>query len=126
MITEAGEAHPHDRLRVGLDLGHHRLVRRVGQQRAHARHAVAHIVGRRVDVALEHELHGDGADFLARHRLDRAHAFDARERVLQRLGDLRLDDLRARALEDGAHRHHRRVDLRVLAYRQALEGNDAE
>ncbi len=120
------EREPHDRLRVGLDLGDDRLVRVLGQTRAHPRHAVAHVVRRRVDVALSDELDRDLAHLLARHRLQGLHALDARKRVLQRLRDLRLDDLRARALVDRAHRNHRGVDLRVLAHRQAIERDHAD
>ncbi len=120
------QAQPDDRLRVGLDLRDDRIVGGLRQQRAHARDAVAHVVRRGVDVPLEQELDRDLRDLLARDRLDRAHALDAGERVLERLRDLRLHHLRARALVHGAHRDHRRVDLRVFAHRQALERDRAD
>ena len=43
-------------LRVGVALGDDRLLDLLGQLAARARHAVAHVVGRRVDVAAELEL----------------------------------------------------------------------
>ena len=48
-----------DRDGVGLDLGDHRLVDRVGQLGAHARDLVAHLGGGGVGILLEPEAHRD-------------------------------------------------------------------
>ena len=114
----AREREPDDGIGVGLDLGDHRLVDVVGQTRAHARHPVAHIGRRTIDIARELEAHRDLARFIARSRGQGLDAFDARERILERLGDLAFDDLGRSAAVIGADIDHRLVDLRIFAHRQ--------
>jgi hypothetical protein len=46
--------------------------------------------------------------------------FDAGQRIFERLADLRLDDLGRGAAIGGIDGHHRLVDLRVFANRQAV------
>ena len=68
VVLLAGEREPHHGLRVGVALGDDRLLDLVGQLVARARHAVAHVVGRGLDVAAELELDGDLRDLLAAQR----------------------------------------------------------
>ena len=120
------QAQPDDGLRIRLDLGDDRLLDLQRQPVARARYAVAHVIRRKIGIAVIGELDGDLADFLAADRLQRLHAFDARDAVFQRLRDLRFDDLRTGAGVDGTHRDHRRIDLRVFTYGQAVKRNDAD
>ncbi len=86
-----------DRVGVGLDLGDDRLVDRVGQLAARARHLVADVGGGGIRIALQREPDVDVAALrtaLRGHHLD---ALDAGERILERLRDLRLDDFGRRA-----------------------------
>ena len=86
-----------DRLRVGLDLGDDRLVDRVGQLAAHARDLVAHVGRRRIGVALSVKR---TLMRLVSERLCEVISSTPSmpgERVLERLGDLRLDHLGRRA-----------------------------
>ncbi len=108
-----------DRIRVGLDLGDDRLVDRVGQLAAHARDLVAHVGGRGIRVALQREANVDPARLGAALRGHHLDALDAGERILERLGDLRLDDFGRRAAVGGRHADDGLVDARVLAHRQA-------
>ena len=125
-VTLAGKRQPHNRLGVGLDLGHHRILGLIRQLTAHPRHPVAHVVGGGVHVPLQQELDRDLADLLAADRFDGANAFDAGQRILQRLSDLAFHDFGAGARIDRAHRHHRRVDVGIFAHRQPQEGDDAD
>jgi len=113
-------------LRVGLDLRDHRLVDRVRQLGAHARHLVANIGGRGIGTARQLEAHVDLTALrpaLRRHQFD---AFDAGKRILEDLRHLRLDDFRRSAAVDGADAHHRFVDARILTHRQALIGDQSD
>ena len=89
--------------------------------------AVAHVVGRGVGVAVEAEAHGDLARFSAR-LIEFMHvdALDAGERILERLGDLALDDLRRWRRDSGVDRDDRLVDVGIFAHRQALVGDEAD
>ncbi len=122
-VLIAGEGEIDDRLGVGLDLLDDRLVDLVGQVAAHAAHPVAHIRRRGIRIAVEPEIHGDLAGFLAADRTDEIHALDSRERLLQNLRDLRLDDGRVRALVAGLHIDHGRVDVGIFAHVQPLVGH---
>ena len=122
----AREGQPDDRVRVGLDLGDHRLVDRVGQLRAHARDAVAHVGRCAVRIALEAEAHGDLALLGARDRREHVDSLDAGDRILERLGDLRLDDVGRRAQVFRRDGDRRLVDLRVFAHLQPRIRNEPE
>src|SRR5690606_19723588 len=73
-----GGAHvePDDDVCVGLDLGDLRRIGLVGQAVHHPADAVAHVVGRGLDVAGEVELDGDVGAAVAALRLDGADALD--------------------------------------------------
>ncbi len=93
-----------DRLGVGLDLLNDRLLDLVGKPPAHAADAVAHVGRGIIGIAVELEAHGDLAQLLAADRGDEVDALDARERVLEHLRDLGLDDGGARALDRSSAR----------------------
>ena len=110
------------RLRL-LDLGRVGLL---GQPVHDAADRVAHVVRRRLDVAIDREFDADAALAVAALGLDRLDALDAGQRVLEHLRDPRLDhrSRSARVLDgDG---HDRRVDGRQLAQRQARVSDHAE
>ena len=52
VVLVGGEPQPHDRLCVRLDLGDDRFIDFVGKAPAHARDPVAHVVRRRVGIAV--------------------------------------------------------------------------
>ena len=70
------------------------LLRQVAQ---HARDAVAHVVGRGVDVAVDVELDADLRALVLAVGLDLEDALDAGDRVLDDLRDLGFDDRGAEA-----------------------------
>ena len=88
-LTRPGQGQVEDRLRVGLDLGDDRLVDLLRQTPAHAADAVAHVRGGDVRVHVRAETHGDVAALLAALRGHGLDAFDAGDRVLEDLRDLR-------------------------------------
>src|SRR5262249_26388371 len=96
----------------------------VGQAPQDLRHAVLHVDGGEVDVALEVERHGDGARaVVAAGGLDVAHPLDAVDALLEGRGDRRLDHLRVRARIYRRHRHLRVGELGVLRDRQRRDGD---
>ena len=117
---------PEDGPGVAIHLGHHRLVRRLGQPGQGAGHAVAHVVGRRVHVAVQLELDHHLRALVAALRGDGLDALDARHRAFDQLGDLGVHHRRAGADIGGRHLHHRRVDLRQLADRHGEEARHAQ
>ena len=90
----------------------------LGQTPADPGDLVAHVLRGRLHVALEVELESDVAEPFGAGARKGTQSLDRAELLLQDVGDRRLDDLRVRARELGAHRHDRRVDVRELAYRQ--------
>ena len=118
-VARAVQPEPDDGESVGVLLGDDRLFDVVGQQAAHARDAVTHVLRAQVDVAREVELDGDAADLLTALAGERLDAFDVIDLLLQPLGDFRFDDGRVRAGINGRHADNRRIDVRQLAHRQA-------
>ncbi len=122
----AGQVQPHDDVFVAVDLLD---VRRLGLHREliqDAGDAVADVVGGAVDVAVDVELHRDlGAPVLAA-GLHGADALDAGDAVFDQLRDAGLDHVGRGAGVDGLDGDHRRVDVRILAQRQAVEGDQTK
>ena len=88
-----------DRSGVGIDLADHR---RLGVAReAHRRHLVADVLGRRFDVALEHEGDGAVAVALVRAAAQLVDAVDGVDRGFDRPGDGGFDLLGAGARQAG-------------------------
>jgi hypothetical protein len=121
-----GKGHPDHRVGVGLDLGDHRFVDGLRQSGAHPGDTVAHVGGGRIGIALDLETHRNLAVLGARDGRQHIDAFDAGQRILQRLGDLRLDDFGGRAAVGRVDGDHRLVDLRIFAHRQPGVGNDPD
>ncbi len=88
-----------------------------------ARDAVAHVVRGLVDVAIGHELEVDARAAVDALRGDLGDALEARDALLDHLGDLGLDHVGRGTAVGGLDRHDRRLDLGQLAYRQALEAS---
>jgi hypothetical protein len=121
-----GQVQDDDRRGVGVGLGDLGRVGLVGQVRRHPADRVAHVVGGRVEVAVQGEGDGDLRTAVARGAVDAVDALDPGDLALDDLGDPLLDDLGRGAAIGGRDRHHRRIDARQLADRQALEGGQAD
>src|SRR5690606_16847230 len=120
------QVEPHDDVFVAvdlLDLGRIGLVRQVVED---ARDAVAYIVCRRIDVAVDLELDGHDRTAILAHRLHETHAFDAGDAVLDHLRDATLDYARGSAPIIGFDRYHGRIDVGIFAQRQAVERDQAK
>ena len=122
----AREGEKHDGLGISLAFLDDRLVDLLRQVPPHAADPVADVRRGVVRVAVELERHRDLARFLSADRSDEVDALDAGEQILEHLGDLRLDDRRARAGIVGLHGDDRRVDRRILAHAQALIGDEPD
>src|SRR5690606_4701189 len=112
------------RICVGLRDG--RLLDLVRQPATRAAHAVAHIVGGLVDVTIERELDGDVRGFLPRLRAQGPDAIDRRDLLLQRFGDLALDDLGRGTAITRLNGDNRRIDTWILAHGQAPEAEQTD
>jgi hypothetical protein len=88
-----GQVEPHDLAAVGVGLRDDRLLHGIGQEPPRARHAIAHLRRRHVDVPVDFELHGDEGHLLAALRGEVLDALDADDLVFQHLGDRGLHHL---------------------------------
>ncbi|MND99569.1 hypothetical protein D3C80_919560 [compost metagenome] len=120
------QEHDDDRRAVGIGLRHFRRIGLVRQAAQHARDAVAHIVGRVVDVAIQRELDVHVRSAVAAGGVDALNALDAGDLLLDRLGDPALDHLGRSAGVAGADRNHRRIDVRQFAHGQEEEGRQPD
>ena len=127
-LSERPEAHRirrdderHDRIRVGV---HFRDDRRQ-EFRRHipdgARHLLADVVGRVVQIAFEHEPHGDLPAAFGDTCLDLVDAGDAADRLLHRLDDRRGHFVRARTWQQQHDAHGCRIRLREEVDAEAAE-----
>jgi hypothetical protein len=112
----ARDIDPHDRLGARIDLGDLGRLGLFGQVVEHARDAIANIVGGAIDVATQAELDGDARTLVRAHRRQLGDAFDAGNRVLDRLRDLRFHDRRGRSAIQGIDTDDRRLNVRQLAH----------
>ena len=106
-----------------------RDLRRVGFLRQHAqdaRDALAGVVRRGVDVAIDGEFDVDVRFLVLAGRLQLLDAGDTGELILDNLGDPPFDDLGGRAAVERLDRDNRRVHVRILAHRQAVDRQQAE
>ena len=69
-----------------------------GSMPSDARHAIAHVVGRGIDVAADVELDAHLRAFVLALRFDLQNAFDAGDRILDDLRDLGFDHRRGSAV----------------------------
>ena len=97
-----------------------------GRRCGDARQALAHVVGRAVEIALQRELDVDLRAFVAARGVQPLDAFDARDLVLDDLRDARLDHVRGGAAITRLDVHHRPIDVGEFAQRQARDRADAE
>ena len=120
------QGQPHDRLRVGFHLGHHR---RVGILRQAAQDLVElglHLVEGDVDVLFEREGDVDLRDARRGGGLD---VLDARHRVgggFDEVGDAGVDDVRVGPLHRRRHRDDGEFDVGKAVHTDALVGDEAE
>ncbi len=122
----AGDGDHQDRGGVGVGFGDGRRIGIGGQVALGAGGAVTHIVCRCFQVDAELELHGDLAAPLAADRGQRAQSGYTIDRGLERLGDLRFDNVGIGARISSAHGDDRRIDRRILANSQLGESIGAE
>src|SRR4030095_3544125 len=87
---------------------------------------VAHLLDRDVEIGAELELDADLRRARERGRLDRAHASDGVELLLEYVGDVLFHALGIGALERRDHREHGQVHVRELIHAQALVAEHAE
>ena len=115
----------HHRKRLGFHLCYHRFINALGKALAHTRDLVTHIGGGRIGVSGQCKAHRNLAALLAALRGDYIHPFNARKRVFQHLGHLGFHHFAGCPGKCRGHRHHRLVNLGVLAHRQASERHRA-
>ncbi|MNS13689.1 hypothetical protein D3C72_452880 [compost metagenome] len=120
------QEHDDDRLAVRVGLGHFGRVSLIRQTADDARDAVAHIVGRVVDIPIQRELDVDVGATVATGRVDALDTLDARDLLLDRLGDPAFDDLGRGSGVAGVDRDDGRIDVRQFAHRQEEEGRQAD
>ena len=122
----AGQVAPHDHIVVAIGFLYFRRLRFFGEVIGNARYAVAHVVGRGVDIPIDGKFDGDGRFSILRCGFDELDAFDSGNTFLDDLGDSGFDDIGGGAGVGDLDRDHRRVDVGVFPQRQSLEGNQAE
>ena len=111
---------------VALDLRHLGRIGFFGESVLDATDRIAHVVGSGFYVAAQVEFHRYVGAAIATARLDHVDAFDAGQRILEDLGDARLDHGRRGTGIVHLDRNHRRIDGRQLAQGQPRERHDAE
>ncbi len=118
--------HRHHRIRIGIDFGDDRRQQLWRHVLHRARHFFAHVVGRVVDVAVEHEADGDGRRALGHARRQFVDAGDAAERLFHRLDHRRRHLVGAGAGQRQLHVHGGGVGLREQVHAEAAEREDAQ
>lgn len=124
-----GQVQDDDRRSVGVGLGDLRRVGLIGQVAGYTADGVAHVIGRRVQIAVQVERDADVRAAVARRAVDPVDALDAGDLALDHLGDALFDDFSRGAAIAGRDRDHRRIDARQLTDRQRGVGrqtNDTE
>ena len=125
-MAVADQIQPKDHVVVGIDLGDVRRIRLLRQIVEQAGHPVAHVVRGRVDVSADIELDVDARAPVLADRFNRPDRLDTGDAILDHLGDPGLDHVCGGARIDRVDGHDGRIDVRILAQRQALEGNQPE
>ena len=111
---------------AAVHLGDLRRIRLERQAARHARQALAHVVGRAVEVALQREFDVDLRALVAARGVEALDAFDARDLVLDDLRDARLDHVRGGAAVTRLDVHHRALDVGEFAQAEARDGAEPE
>ena len=110
----------------GVHLRNFRRVGLGGQLVHDAGNAVANVIGGPVDIARHAELHPNVGTFVAAVGGQFFNPLDTGDHVLDHLGHLGLDNFGRGAAVTGLDRHHRRLDVRILAHRQATQRCEAQ
>ena len=125
LVVLGVDADAHHEPRRGLRDRHADVLHLVRQAAERGRHAVLHVHGREIRAAPELERGGDrGRAAVGAVRGDVLQALDAVDRLLQRVGDGRLDGERARAGVERVHVDPRRRELRILLDRQRRDRDE--
>ena len=120
-IAVAEQGYPDHRIGVGLLFGNNRLFNIFWQFPAHARDAIADILGRCFNIVRQVELHRNTADLLTALADQRTDTLDAVDALFQPLSDLGFHHGRIRAGINGGDIDNRGIDVRQFAYRQTDE-----
>jgi hypothetical protein len=112
LIARAVKRQGHDRLRVGIDLLDDRRLGVAGKLADDGRDLVAHVLGRRFNVAFKGEIDHDAGEAELGRGAQLVDAADGVDHFLDALGQLRLDLFSAGAGQGHLHRHDRHVGLR--------------
>ena len=105
------EVQPHDRRRIGIDLGDPGFVDVLGKLVPDQGDLFPDVLDGKIDVPLEDELHRDPGIPLGAARGDRLYAVDRVDRPFDLVGDVDVDDLGARPIEVRGDRDDREIDL---------------
>src|SRR5690606_30934561 len=111
---------------ISFRLGDDRLLDLVGQPAAHTPDPIADIGSSCILIAIQPELNDDETSLLPSDRANEVDTLDAGDGLLEHTRDLTFEDLRAGTPPDSLHEHHRSVDVRIFADREAAERNDAD
>ena len=110
-----------DRESIGLHLCNDGFINALWQALAHTRDLVTHIGGSRIRVTRQGKADRYLASLLSAGRCDDVHTLNTGQRIFQNLGDLSLNHLTGCAAEPGLDRHHRLINLGILAHIEAVE-----
>ena len=122
----ARQVEPHHGFGRRIDLCYLRLLGLIRQRLHDARDAIAHVIRRRLDIAIETEFDGDAGALIEAGRTQRLHTFQAGDLVLDHLRDLRLDDRGGRASINRIDADNRRLHVRRFSHRQASERHQSD
>ena len=122
----AEEGDPHDLLGVGVLLGDDGFLDVVGQLVADATDPVADVLGADVDAVVQLKLDGDDADLLAGFAAEDLDARDIVDFLLERFGDIGLDECGIGPGIHGGDGDNRRIDVGKLADGQPGKGDDSD
>ena len=111
---------------VGIGFRYSRRVTVVGQVALCTRHLVAHVVGGRFEVDGQLKLYGDAALPLLAHTGERTDAGDTVDVLLQRFGNLVLDDVGIGTRVRTRHGNDGIVYRRIFAHAQVIVADEAK
>ncbi len=117
---------PQEGPRIAVLLGHFQVLHVIGHAVSNTRHRIPHIVRRRFDIAFQRECDGDPGRSIAGGRADRVHALNARQAVLNDLGNAVFHHFGIGAGIVRAHRNHGTVHIRHFPQGQVTQPHEAE
>ncbi len=122
----ARQVQPHDHVFVAVFLLDIRRVGLVGQVIEDGGDTVADVIGGGIDIATDVKFHGDARAPVLAAGGNETDPLDARDAVLDELGDAVFHDIGGGTRIAGADGDDRRIDVGVFTQRQAVEGQQPE